>query len=155
MATYIEPGETIEGDAVDISVRKWTVGTLVEHPVVKKKMMRYSSDWNSKAKIAKVHVVSDSEDPEVVEKTKDYHRQVGDALNCDSMKVYVDNKRVIREKHEGGTTHRHGSGSVSTSDHTIATISTPLANLQKKIAESEKQTLDTQAKEQVQITDNK
>lgn len=135
MATYIKYGETIEGDAVDIQVRKWTPGTIVDLPSVKKKMYRYSSDRNSQAIVKKAHIVSD--DPEIIEATKDYHRGIGDTLSCDGMKVYIDSFKQIKVKPDEGASHRHGANFASTSNHTIATISTPLVCLQKAIAEKD------------------
>ena len=43
MGTFIEYGETIEGDSVDIQVRKWVPGSIVKLAAVKKNMYRYSS----------------------------------------------------------------------------------------------------------------
>jgi len=139
MATYIKAGDTIEGDKVDIDVRKWTPSIIVENPSVKKRMYRYSTDKNSKARILKTHIVDN--DPEIIEATKDYHREVGDELSCDSMKIYVDSLRKITPKVEEGATGRHGANFVTTDKHTIATISTPLANLQKAIAAKDEQKL--------------
>lgn len=41
MATFIEYGETIEGDSVDIQVRKWVPGSIVKLAAVKKNMYNY------------------------------------------------------------------------------------------------------------------
>ncbi len=139
MATFIEYGETIEGDSVDIQVRKWTPGSIVKLAAVKKKMYRYSSDRNSNAAISRAHTVS--YDPDIIEATKDYHRAVGDKLQCDGMKVYVDCVRRITVKPDEGASHRHGANFASTHNHTIATISTPLACLQKAIAANERKLL--------------
>lgn len=140
MATFIEYGETIEGDSVDILVRKWVPGSIVKLAAVKKNMYRYSSDRNSNATISKAHTVS--EDPEIIEATKSYHRTVGDKLQCDGMKVYVDCIRRITVKPDEGASHRHGANFASTHNHTIATISTPLACLQKAIAANERKLLN-------------
>lgn len=135
MAKYIKAGDTIEGDSVGIRVRKWTPATIVDVPSVKKKMYRYSSSRNSSAIVKESHEVS--EDPDVVLATQDYHREIGDELECSGMKVYVDSKRKIKVESREGATHTHGALYATTDKHTIATISTPLANLQKAIAEQE------------------
>ena len=138
MTVFIKAGDTIEGNEVRVQTRKWTPGSLVRHAAVNKQMMRYSADRNSSAEVIKASPQPES--PKIKEATASYHREVGDSLTCDSMKVYVDNKRMIRTEHVGGVTHRHGAQIVETKDHTIATISTPLENLQKKIAENEHKT---------------
>ena len=138
MTVFIKAGDTIEGNEVRVQTRKWTPGSLVRHAAVNKQMMRYCADRNSSAEVKKTF--PEPNDPKIKEATASYHREVGDSLTCDSMKVYVDNKRVIRTEHVGGATHRHGAQVVETKDHTIATISTPLENLQKKIAENEHKT---------------
>ena len=140
MDTFIEYGETIEGDSVDIQVRKWVPGSIVKLAAVKKNMYRYSSDRNSNATISKAHTVP--EDPEIIEATKGYHRTVGDKIQCDGMKVYVDCVRRITVKPDEGASHRHGANFATTHNHTIATISTPLSCLQKAIAANERKLLN-------------
>ncbi len=140
MATFIKYGDTIEGDGVDIQVRKWIPGSIVKLAAVKKNMYRYSSDRNSSATISKAHKVSD--DPEIIVATKAYHRAVGDSLKCDGMKVYVDCMRRITVRPDEGASHRHGANFASTRNHTIATISTPLSCLQKAIVTSERKLLN-------------
>lgn len=136
MAKFIRQGETIEGDSVGIQVRKWVPTTIVFLAAVKKRMFRYSSSRNSSAVVIKPHLVSD--DPEVVAATANYHRVIGDELECSGMKVYVDCNRRIRVESEEGATHTHGAIFATTDKHTIATISTPLACLQKAIADKER-----------------
>lgn len=58
------------------------------------------------------------------------------------MKVYVDCVRRITVKPDEGASHRHGANFASTHNHTIATISTPLACLQKAIAANERKSLN-------------
>lgn len=135
MAKYIKEGDTIEGDAVDIQTRNWIPATIVFHNAVKKRMYRYSANRNSKATITATHVVADDES--VIESTMNYHRELGDELECFGMKVYVDNKRRERFTTDEGVTHTHGAMFISTNNHTIAVISTPLACLLKAIAEKE------------------
>lgn len=147
MAKFIKYGETIEGDSIGIQVRKWVPSTIVFLASVKKRMFRYSSSRNSTAIIQKEHVVSD--DPEVVEATKGFHRNIGDELECFGMKVYVDSNRKIKTESDEGATHTHGAIFATTDKHTIATISTPLACLQKAIADKEQQELAIQKQKQI------
>lgn len=135
MAKYIKAGDTIEGDSIGIRVRKWTPATIVDVPSVKKKMYRYSSSRNSTAEVKESHEVT--KDPEIVAATQGYHREVGDKIECWGMKVYVDSKRKIKVESKEGATHTHGAIYATTDKHTIATISTPLANLLKAIEELE------------------
>lgn len=147
MTKFIKQGETIEGDSIEIQVRKWVPSTIVFLASVKKRMFRYSSSRNSTAIIQKNHVVSD--DPEVAEATKDYHRNVGDVLECYGMKVYVDSNRKIKTESEEGATHTHGAIFATTDKHTIATISIPLACLQKAIAVKDQQELEKEKQKQI------
>ncbi|MBQ9398779.1 MAG: hypothetical protein IJU08_09840 [Bacteroidales bacterium] len=135
MAKYIKAGDTIEGDSVGIRVRKWTPASIVDVPTVKKKMYRYSSSRNSYAVVKNAHEVS--RDPEIVLATQSFHREVGDEVECSGMKVYVDSKRRIKVVSREGATHTHGAIYATTDKHTIATVSTPLANLLKAIAKQE------------------
>lgn len=135
MAKFISQGDTIEGDSVGIQVRKWTPSALVFFSPVKKRMYRYSSSRNSSAVIKKVHIVAN--DPEIIKATKDYHRGVGDELECSGMKVYVDCPRRVKVVSDEGATHTHGAIFVTTDKHTVAMISVPLSCLLKVIAEKE------------------
>lgn len=136
MAKFIKPGETIEGDSVGIQVRKWVPGSIVFLAAVKKRMFRYSSSRNSFAVVNKVHPISG--DPEIAAATVNYHRNVGDELECFGMKVYIDCNRRIKVESDEGATHTHGAIFATTDKHTIASISTPLACLQKAIADKER-----------------
>lgn len=136
MTKFIKQGETIEGDSVGIKVRKWVPATMVFLAAVKKRMFRYSSSRNSSAVVIKTHLVPD--DPEIVSATESYHRNVGDELECFGLKVYIDCNRRIKVESDEGATHTHGAIFATTDKHTIATISTPLACLQKAIADKER-----------------
>lgn len=136
MTKYIKQGDTIEGDCVGIQVRKWTPSTMVFLSPVKKRMYRYSSSRNSSAVVNKTHIVPD--DPEIIAATLNYHRSVGDMLECSGMKVYVDSPRRIRVVADEGATHTHGANFASTDKHTIAIVSTPLSCLQKVISDKER-----------------
>ena len=128
---YYNFGDTVEGECVDVQVRKWVPCALVKHPIVNKIMMRYKTDRNSQAVvISPLNMDNCYSTNEVSSK---YHRNVGDGIKCDGMTVYVDCKRTLSVKHEGGVTHRHGAGCLSIRFHTIATISTPLSNLKSLI----------------------
>ena len=100
-------------------------------------MFRYSSSRNSAAVVKKTHIVADDSDVKIA--TKDYHRNVGDELECSGMKVYVDCVRRIKTESDEGATHTHGAIFATTNNHTIAMISTPLACLLKAIAVKEEQ----------------
>ena len=139
MAKFIKPGDTVEGDSVGIQVRKWVPGSIVFLAAVKKRMFRDASSRNSSAVVKKTHLVSD--DPDVVKDTMNYHRNVGDELECFGMKVYVDCNRRIKVVPNEGATHTHGALFATTDKHTIATVSTPIACLQKIIAEKEREEL--------------
>lgn len=136
MSKFIQYGDTIEGDGVYIQVRKWEPTSIVEHSPVKKRMYRYKTSRNSYAEVKKEHVVS--EDPDVITATINYHRVVGDQLECSGMSVYVDCVRKLRMSVTEGVTHTHGANYTTTNCHTIASISTPLQNLERAIAEKEK-----------------
>lgn len=137
MAQYIKHGETIEGDSIGIQVRKWVPSTIVYLASVKKRMYRYSSSRNSWAVVRATHVVENDDD--VKKATENFHRNVGDELDCFGMKVYVDCNRRIKTESDEGASHTHGAIFATTSNHTIATIATPLACLQKAIANKEQQ----------------
>ena len=136
MAKFIKPGETIEGDSVGIQVRKWVPGSIVFLAAVKKRMYRYSSSRNSSAIVCKERLISG--DPEIASATANYHRNVGDELECFGMKVYMDCNRRIKVESDEGASHTHGAIFATTDKHTIASISTPLACLQKAISDKER-----------------
>ena len=133
MAKFINPGETIEGNSVGIQTRKWVPSTIVVHPVVKKRMYRYSTNLNSNATVRELRELP--ADAELAEATKGYHRNLGDELECFGMKVYVDSFKKEKESVDEGVAHTHGAIFVTTEKHTIATISTPLSCLMKVIAQ--------------------
>lgn len=133
MAKFINPGDTIEGDSVEIQTRNWVPGTIVFLPEVKKRMYRYSANRNCNAVVRETHSVA--ADEEIIEATNIYHRDAGDELECFGMKVYVDNKRKEKVTVDEGVTHTHGAMFITTDKHTIAKISTPLSCLLKSISE--------------------
>lgn len=144
MATYISPGDTIEGDAIEVVARKIVPTSAVKRSDVKKTMFGYYTDRNSWAKVTKTHIPDDDE--VIINATIDYHRNVGDELECDGLKVYADQRRPVRICHTEGVTSTHGANMASFAVHTIARIQTPIQTLQKAIA-----LLDNSTKKQIEI----
>lgn len=132
MAKYICPGDTIEGDAIEVVARKIVPTSAVKRSDVKKTMFGYYTDKNSWAKVTKTHIPDEDED--IINATVNYHRSVGDELECDGLKVYADQRRPVRINHTEGVTASHGANYASFTIHTIARIQTPIQSLQKAIA---------------------
>lgn len=131
MAIYNNVGDTIEGLAFDGDTRRWQAKGLVKHPKLAKAMKLYSCDRNSHVEISKV--MDEPEDDSIKEATKDFHRNLGDALTADAVELYLEFKGKVSTHVEEGVTARHGATIFSTKGHSVATIRTPLQNLLKKL----------------------
>lgn len=125
MAIYTDFNETIEGGLVELITRKPVLpGTIVEHPLTKEKMLHFKMDRNSYAEVKSMY---EPQNDEMKEKTSTFHRNAGDALEADSIIVYVNGIIPVKFKVKEGVIHRHGANIATTRKHTIATICTPLA----------------------------
>lgn len=124
MAEYIAYGDTIEGDAVDFTVRALYKNGLVEHPLTKKTMYRYSADRNATGIITKIRPEPTEED--IKEATSHYHRNIGDKIKADAIEFYTEGFRPIKFVVQEGVTGRHGAQLGSSKSHTIASIKNPL-----------------------------
>ena len=127
MAIFKAAGDTIAGDKVYVQTRKWTPGAYVLFDEINKKLYRYHTDRNSKA------VVEKSTDVSI---PNNYHKEVGDELQCDSLNVYVDCRRTIRISNSEGMSHRHGGNYCDINKFTIARISMPFQNAMKELSEN-------------------
>lgn len=134
MAEFIAPNETIEGNAIDVVARKIMPTLAVWRSDVEKTMFGYYTDYNSTAVVIKTHEHLENEKTEIKNNTKNYHRLVGDTLKCDKLKIFSDSLRPVRITHNEGESHRHGANYASFTCYTIATITTPLKNLEKAIS---------------------
>ena len=77
--------------------------------------------------------MDEPEDDSIKEATKDFHRNLGDALTADAVELYLEFKGKVSTHVEEGVTARHGATIFSTKGHSVATIRTPLQNLLKKL----------------------
>lgn len=150
MNKYICPGDTIEGDEVHVVSRKILPLSMVRHSAVKKNMYVYNTDRNSTASVEKTHQVSENED--VQKETAEYHRNIGDTLQCDGLKVFADQRRPNKIEHTEGVTGTHGANFTTFKVHTIAKIQTPLKMLEKSIQKIEAQrALDAQKRLEAKV----
>ena len=124
MAEYIASGETIEGNAVDFTVRALYKNGLVEHPLTKKTMYRYSADRNATGVITKTR--PEPNDKDIKEATSHYHRGLGDKIKADAIEFYTEGFRPIKFVVKEGVSGRHGAQLGSSKSHTIASIKTPI-----------------------------
>lgn len=126
MAVFINPGDTIEGCAVDFAAKDWHKTGPIEHPITKKMMYRYTTDRTSTATITKTFPVPT--DDYIKKATEHYHRGLGDKLKADALEIFTDGVRPMKIKVQEGVSGRHGSQLASSTVHTIASVKTPLAN---------------------------
>ena len=131
MATYIQLNECIEGLSVHCTTRRWEWKGPRKHPITGKRMTLYSADRNSEAVIVKA--IDEPADNETKKNTAHFHREIGDTLKADALRVYVKKIQKITATVKEGVSGRHGANIVHTTDHTIAEINVPLSN-QLKIA---------------------
>lgn len=134
MATYQNIGDTIEGEKTDGHARKWMPRGLKKHPVTLKTMFLYVTDRNSRIEVTEAGVIP--EDEQLKNALKDCHRNVGDALECDSLSIYVNQKTPIKPDVKEGVSGRHGATLFHTAKQTIASIKTPIENVLKRLGYS-------------------
>jgi len=130
MPTYCATGETIEGEKAYVDARKLILKGLLKHPIYQKRMILYKGDRNCNAIVEEAGTIP--QDTDIREKTKTYHRNVGDELKSDAIAVYIDSCKPIRYTIEHGS-HRHETHVMRIPKQTIATITTPLANITSKL----------------------
>lgn len=134
MATYINIGDTLEGESMDCDGRTFFNQGMKKHPITKKTMHLYTTDNNSHAIITSAGKIPENQ--EIKEATKDYHREQDDRLNADALSIYTDmigSVKIDVIHGEEGATHRHGTQFSSFKKHTIATIKMALPNLMKQL----------------------
>lgn len=139
MAEYIAFGETIEGNAVDFTVRALYKKGLVEHPLTKKTMYRYSADRNATGTITKIRPEPTEED--IKKATEHFHRALGDKLKADALDFYTEGFRPIKFIVQEGVTGRHGAQLGSSKSHTIASIKTPLPTHNRTLGHTAKKAI--------------
>lgn len=125
MAIFENVNDTIEGQKVDCTTRRFERKGLKRHPVYQKIMFLFSCDRNSSALIKEK--MADTHMPP--EGASCYHRNEGDELKCDAMSVYVNQIKPVVPIVKEGVTGRHGASKIHTTKHTIASIRVPLQNV--------------------------
>lgn len=125
MAVFINPGDTIEGNAIDFVAKAWRKTGPIEHPLTKKTMYRYTTDRTSTATITKA--CPSPTDDDIKAATEHYHREEGDQLKADALEIFTEGVRPMKVTVLGGVSGRHKSQVASSTTHTIATIKTPLS----------------------------
>lgn len=136
METFIDIGDTIEGEAVDCSGRDIRPKGMKKHPVLNKNMNIYTTDLNSSAIVRKAGI--EPEDEQLKKKTAHFHRQKDDRISCDAMTIYTDKPSLKIEVMHGKecASSQHGTMYANCNRHTIATVKVPLPNLMKKLGYS-------------------
>lgn len=138
MTVFENVNDTVEGQKVDCKTRRFERKGLKKHPVYKIIMFLFSCDRNSSAQVKEIlpneHVVP--------EEASHYHRKEGDALCCDAMSVYVNQKKPVIPIVKEGVSSRHGASLIHTTKHTIASIKVSLQNVMKRLREENQNILD-------------
>lgn len=136
MPTYVNYGDTIEGQAVDCNGRVFYNQGLKKHPILNKTMNHYTTDRNSSAIVREAGAIPSEDD--IRESTKDYHRNVDDRIECDAMSIYTEKRSIRTEVLHGSVSasSQHGIQYASINKHTVASVKMPLFNLMKQLGYS-------------------
>lgn len=144
MPTYVNTGDTIEGQAVDCNGRVFFNQGLKKHPLLQKTMNHYTTDRNSSAIVREAGVVPEVDD--IRSATDYYHRNVGDRIECDAMSIYTEKRIRIEVLHGSeSASSQHGIQYAGISKHTIASVKMPLPNLMKQLGYSNNSITDKNA----------
>ena len=137
MAIYIKEGDIVEGQKTTIKARKieFKKGGLRKDPITNKNMVLYELDRNCSVDIMESLTLSE-EDIRLREK-QNIHGSVGDKIQGEAIRLYVDSKRnclkpVVKE----GQSARHGASLIDTNIRTIGRIKTPFSVYNKLLGYS-------------------
>jgi len=138
MAIYIKEGELVEGQKCSVSARRieFKKGGLRKDPITSKNVVLYELDRNCCVSVDESLSLSETEKTER-ETKKNWHGKVGDRIQGDAIRLYVDAKRdclkvVVKE----GQSARHGASLVKTNIRTIGKIKTPFSVYNKLLGYS-------------------
>ncbi|MDR0864296.1 MAG: hypothetical protein LBO74_05110 [Candidatus Symbiothrix sp.] len=125
MAKYINTGDTIEAEHTDACSRKIEWKGLRKHPITNENMTLYECDRNSTAEIIKIHegVIKDG--------TEHFHRENGDILEADAIRIYIASPRKERVYLKEGVSGRHGAQFIDIRKRSISTIKYPFEIFRK------------------------
>lgn len=137
MAIYIKEGDIVEGQKSSVSSRKieFKKGGLRKDPITNKNMVLYELDRNCSVEI--VESLNLSEEEQKLRDEQNVHGNVGDKIQGDAIRLYVDSKRnclkpIVKE----GQSARHGASLVDINIRTIGKIKTPFSVYNKLLGYS-------------------
>lgn len=137
MAIYIKEGELVEGQKCSISARRieFKKGGLRKDPITSKNVVLYELDRNCSVSVDESLSLLEAE--KVTRDDLNVHGKVGDRIQGDAIRLYVDAKKdclkaVVKE----GQSARHGASLVKTNIRTIGKIKTPFSVYNKLLGYS-------------------
>lgn len=128
MAEYINAGDMVEGKKCSISARRmeFKKGPLRKDPITNKKMVIYELDRNSSIEVTQS--LSLSKEEQQLRFELNVHGNVGDRLQADAIRIYVDTYRdCLKTEVKEGQSGRHGANITNTNIRTIGVIKTPFS----------------------------
>ena len=137
MATYIKEGEMVEGKKCSVSARRleFKKGGLRKDPITNKSMVLYELDRNCSVEVTECLDLSAEEQQHRIE--LGVHGSVGDKIQGDAIRLYVDTKRdSLRPIVKEGQSGRYGASLVETNIRTIGRIKTPFSVYNKLLGYS-------------------
>ena len=121
MAIFIKEGEIIEGLKADVIARRAEWKGLRQEPITGKKMMLYELDRNSSVEVTEAMELD--EEGKELRKMLGVHGEVGDKIQGDAIRLWVDAKRnSLKFTTKEGISGRHGANLVSTNKRTVGKL---------------------------------
>ena len=127
-------GDAIDGAHCQIVTRKEEWKGLQKDPIYGKNMTKYEMSRNSRAIIEKKHDISEEEIKKHKEK-RNICFEVGDMVKGDSITVYVEQLRPLKEPNIINDSGRHEARQFFTKKRTLGIIKYPFAHIMEVTAQ--------------------
>lgn len=133
---YYQQNDAIEGEKVELFARKVQSKAPMKDEHIGKIVIAYDLTRNSSAEITKAVTLTD-EDKEICkkvcgEKGLSLHCDVGDKLRGDSITVYIQGIKKLKQNVSEGHSHTHGGTTMTSDRRTFGIISYPFKNFRDK-----------------------